>query len=84
MRDLKAALRTALTTRFGVAPETLTDDSELFSSGLIDSMSVITLVSFLETELGVPIPPTDITLENLDSISRIATYATRLTGKQST
>ena len=83
MRDLKAALRTALTTRFGVAPGALTDDSELFSSGLIDSMSVITLVSFLEAELGVPIPPTDITLENLDSISRIVTYAARLTGKQS-
>jgi acyl carrier protein len=76
MDDLKQALRRALTTRFGVRVP-VADETELFSRGLIDSLSVVELVSFVEEQLGRPIPPADITLENFDSIDRIARYAGR-------
>ena len=77
MDDLKAALRRALVSRFGVKGA-LNDDTKLFSGGLIDSLSVIELVSFVESEIGCAIPPAAITLENFDSIDRIARYATTL------
>jgi acyl carrier protein len=79
MDDLRKALRRALTSRFGVRVP-LTDDTELFSRGLIDSLNVVELVTFVEGELGRPIPPADITLDNFDSIDRIARYAGRTGG----
>jgi len=74
MDDLKSAIKRALATRFGVRVP-LHDDTELFSRGLIDSLNVVELVTFVEGELGRPIPPADITLENFDSIARIVRYA---------
>jgi len=74
MDDLKKALRRALTARFGVRVP-VDDDTQLFSRGLIDSLNVVELVTFVEEELGRPIPPADITLENFDSIARIVRYA---------
>jgi len=77
MQDLGGALRRALATRFGVRVG-LDDDTGLFSGGLIDSLSVIELVSFVEGEIGCAIPPADITLENFDSINRIVRFAEAL------
>jgi len=71
---LKVALRAELAARFRVAGP-VGDDTALFSGGLIDSLSVMDLVSFVEAKLGRPISPADITLENFDSINRIAQFA---------
>ena len=79
MDDLKKAIRRALITRFGVKVP-VTDETGLFSRGLIDSLSVVELVTFVEEELGRPIAPADITLDNFDSIDRIARYAGKTGG----
>lgn len=78
MDELKKSLRLALPSRFGVKGD-LTDDTGLFSGGLIDSLSVMDLVGFVEEQIGAPIRPGDITLENFDSIDRIVRFAERLT-----
>jgi acyl carrier protein len=83
MEDLKLVLRRALVTRFGVKGATLTDDTELFSGGLIDSLSVMDLVSFLESETGCVIAPTDINLDNFDTIGRMVSYVNSLKAKDS-
>jgi acyl carrier protein len=57
-----------------IEPETL-----LFSTGLIDSFSLVTLLSFLETEGGFRISPGDVTLENFDSIERMLAFANNVT-----
>jgi acyl carrier protein len=80
MDELKKALRRALVGRFGVKGE-LNDDTGLFSEGLIDSLSVMDLVGFVEEQLGCPIPPAEITLENFDSINRIAHFGEKLSGR---
>jgi D-alanine--poly(phosphoribitol) ligase subunit 2 len=59
--------------RFGIKG-TLHDDTGLFSGGLIDSLNVLALVSFVEAEIGREIPPADITIEHFDSIDRIVCY----------
>jgi len=77
MNDLRGTLRRALASRFGIK-RALDDDTELFSSGLIDSLSVIDLVCLVETETGQSIPPAEITLENFDSVNRIAQFVEAL------
>ena len=75
MNNLRQTLRTALVTQFRVDRARLDDDTGLFSSGLIDSLSVMDLVCFVEGEIGCPIPPAAITLDNFDSINRIVGFA---------
>jgi acyl carrier protein len=53
----------------------------LFSSGLIDSFSLVSLMSFIEEEGGVRIAPSDVKLENFDSIERILAYLARATAE---
>jgi D-alanine--poly(phosphoribitol) ligase subunit 2 len=53
---------------------TLADGDDLLLSGLLDSLSVVRLVAFLETDLGVAVPPEDVTLEHFQSIEAIAGY----------
>ena len=53
---------------------TLEPASPLFSSGLIDSFSLATLIVELETLGGFRMDPLDITLENLDTIENILRF----------
>jgi acyl carrier protein len=79
MNDLRRALRTELVTHFRIDGKGLDDDTALFSSGLIDSLSVMDLVCFVEREIGRPVPPAEITFENFDSIARITAFVRTLT-----
>ena len=54
------------------------DDSALFSSGIIDSFALVTLMMHLEREGGFRINPGDVTLDNLDTIERILAFSSRL------
>jgi len=51
------------------------DETELFSSGLVDSFAMVDLLVFLEKHTGTKMGPEDITLENLDSVGRILAFA---------
>lgn len=51
------------------------DDTELFSSGTVDSFAMVDLLVFLEKHTGTKMGPEDITLENLDSVERILAFA---------
>lgn len=56
------------------------DDAPLLSSGLVDSLGVLELVAAIESATGVSIDVTEMTLENLDSVSRIAALVRRRKG----
>ena len=77
MDHLRESLRRALVSRFGVKVE-LTGDTGLFSGGLIDSLSVMDLVGFVEQQIGCTVPPTQITFENFDSIDSIVRFSEKL------
>ncbi|WP_170422298.1 acyl carrier protein [Ruegeria arenilitoris] len=55
--------------------QTVSDDEELLLSGMVDSLGVMSLVSFIEQTYGIEIPFEDVTLENLCSITAISKYA---------
>lgn len=56
------------------SPEALAPEEDLLGSGLLDSLGVMQLVWFIETEFGVQVPPEDVTIDNFQSVDRIATY----------
>ncbi len=49
-------------------------EDDLLGSGLIDSLSAMRLVRFVEERFGVSIPPDDITIENFMTVQRIVAY----------
>jgi acyl carrier protein len=82
MSQLKPALRRYLGHALGIDTSALDDDAELFSSGLIDALSVLGLVRFIERRAGVTIVVDAITLENFDSLSRIEYFVDELRSMQ--
>jgi acyl carrier protein len=67
-----------LTDQLGVNVSSISRDSALFSSGVIDSFALITFMTFLEAEAGIRISPADVNLSNFDSITRILNYLDRV------
>jgi acyl carrier protein len=51
----------------------LGDDDQLVESGIIDSLGVMTLLSFLEEEFSIKIPDQELTPENFATLSMITT-----------
>ena len=49
----------------------ITADDELLVSGLVDSMSVMRLVSFVKNEFDLDVAPHEITIENFSSVNRL-------------
>jgi acyl carrier protein len=47
----------------------LKDDESLITGGLIDSFSLVHVAVFIEREIGVKIPDTDLTVETMDTIN---------------
>jgi acyl carrier protein len=69
--ERRSAIRRHLQVDLALDLDAVDDETPLFSSGLVDSLSMLGFVSFLEGLVGRPIRPTDMTLENLDSVRRI-------------
>jgi acyl carrier protein len=51
--------------------------SALFSTGIIDSFSLVTLLTFIESTFEFRIGPTDVNLANFDSLERMHAYIDR-------
>jgi acyl carrier protein len=67
-------LRRYLQEKQGLECEDFEDDTLLFSSGLIDSFSMVNLIMFIEDTAGVRVHPADVTLDNFDSIDRVLAF----------
>jgi acyl carrier protein len=51
-----------------------TDDVSFLEEGIIDSIGVMELVSFVEEKFNVPVRDQDVTPDNFDSINRLADF----------
>jgi len=49
----------------------INETTPLISSGLIDSLSIISLVAFIDKKFGVKIPDEKGTVENFETITKI-------------
>jgi acyl carrier protein len=61
----------------GEAPGTLRPDTPLQTSGILDSLATLGLVSFLEREFGVELDVYDTSIENFDTLADIAATVAR-------
>ncbi len=59
----------------GIDTADVDSSSLLFTSGIVDSFSLVSLVTFIERQCGFTVQPDEVTLENLDSIQRIVDFA---------
>lgn len=73
-------LREFIEESLGVDVAEVENDSPLFSSGVIDSASLVELIVFVEAEGGVKFDPDDVTLDNLDSIDQILAFVAAKNG----
>jgi acyl carrier protein len=68
-------LFTYLRNHAGLETASLTEETNLFTSNVLDSVSLVDLIVFVESEMGARIEPEEVVIENFDSISRILRFA---------
>jgi acyl carrier protein len=56
------------------APEDLGDDTSLIDSGVIDSLGIVKMVLFLDSEFGIKIPDEEILPTNFDTIRALSSF----------
>ena len=73
MSNMRDVVRSFILENFlpGEDPKNLTDDTELKESGILDSLSTLKLVTFLEEQFGVEFEADDLEAGNLASIENI-------------
>ena len=59
-----------------VHDEPIEADTELLLSGLVDSIGVIRIVSWIEDHLEIEIDPVDVVLENFQSVAAMVDHVT--------
>lgn len=56
------------------------DEMSLLDNGIMDSVGVMELVAFLESDIGLSIEDSELVPENLDSIQNLVGFVTRKRG----
>ena len=64
----------------GESPDELTDDTPLITGGVLDSISTLKLVAFLEDHFNVVVEAHEAGVDNLDSVGQIVRL---ISGKKS-
>jgi acyl carrier protein len=73
MADTRELVRAFILENFlpGEDPKNLTDDTELKESGILDSLSTLKLVTFLEERFKIELEASDLDASNLASVASI-------------
>jgi acyl carrier protein len=70
-QEIKAKLKSFILDEYlpGEDPAALTDVTPLMTTGILDSIAVLKVVTFLESEFGITIEPHEAVVENLNTLS---------------
>jgi acyl carrier protein len=76
MEQMKEDLRQHILAEFlpGEKPSNLKDDTPLRSSGILDSIATLKIVSFVEERYGIEVEAHEASVENFDTIESIASF----------
>ena len=71
--NIKTAVKTFILNEYllGEDPAALTDTTALMTTGILDSIALLKVVTFLENQFGITIEPHEAVVENLNTISDI-------------
>lgn len=74
MDQLRDTIREFIVSHYlpGESPDNLRDDTPLLSSGILDSLGTLGLVSFIAEQFGVELDVYDTSVEHFDRIEDIA------------
>jgi acyl carrier protein len=74
MDEIRHALRDFILHEFlpGEDPGELTDETPLITGGILDSISTLKLVTFLEEHFGITVEAYEAGIDHLDSVGQIA------------
>jgi acyl carrier protein len=73
-----SSFRTFIMTRFPITRKrSIRNDDSLLESGIIDSMGVLDLVTFMESEFNISVVDEDLTAENFQTIDRMTAFVER-------
>jgi len=83
MTDVKETLRQFILTTYlpGESAANLRDDTPLRTSGVLDSLATLGLVSFVEKEFGIELEAHETGIETFDTIEGIAALVARKQGR---
>jgi acyl carrier protein len=70
-------LYTFLRDHLSVDTTTVTDDTPLVTSGILDSGALVELIMFLHEAFGLKIEFGDVTIGNFDTIDRVVAFVSR-------
>ena len=76
MDNMKEEIRQYILSEFlpGEKASNLKDDTPLRTSGILDSVSTLRVVSFIEERYGIEVEAHEAGVENFDSIAAIASF----------
>ena len=52
----------------------LDETENLLAAGIIDSLGILRLVSFVEEKFGIEVPDEDVTIDNFQSVKSMSDY----------
>ena len=52
-------------------------ETSLFQGQVLDSLNLVELITFVETQFGIKIAPSEVSIDNLDTVNRIAGFIQR-------
>ncbi len=74
MNPINATVQSYILREFlpGESPDELNDETPLITGGILDSISTLKLVVFLEEQFGVTVEAHEAGVDHLDSVGKIA------------
>jgi acyl carrier protein len=81
-QDVLSDVRSYIVDRFmfGQGGDRLGNEDSFLDRGLIDSTGILEVVSFLEQRYGIKVADDELVPDNLDSLTRIASFVARKQG----
>ena len=71
LNEIKAYIKDVIEESTGASVD---DDTMLFDEEILDSMSILFLISSIESQYDVELPPDEVIQSNYESVERIANY----------
>lgn len=77
--ETAAKLLGFINTDVSVSPDPIEAETDLLLTGAVDSLGVIRITQWMEGEFGIEVDPSDVTLENFQTVSRMMSFLGGLT-----
>jgi D-alanine--poly(phosphoribitol) ligase subunit 2 len=75
MSDIKETIKSYIQKEYKAdGGEEILDDTPLLTSGIIDSISALQLVDFLEKEFGIEFEAHEVDQENINTLGKIVAF----------